>query len=74
MARKHDYMLLGRLLCDCKYYLGNGNRKAKHLWAGDEQEQIDKMRELWDAMPADGKPEWLTREHIDNYAKQMGVK
>lgn len=35
MARKHDYMLLGRLLCDCKYYLGNGNRKAKHLWTGD---------------------------------------
>lgn len=74
MAAKLNHMLLGRLECDCKYYLGNGNRKAKHLWAGDEQEQIDKMRELWDAMPADGKPEWLTREQIDNYAKQMGVK
>lgn len=74
MARKHDYMLLSRLLCDCKYYLGNGNRSARCLWACDEQEQINKMRELWDGMPENGKPEWLTREEIDNYAKQMGVK
>ena len=74
MARKRDYMLLSRLLCDCKYYLGNGNRSPRCLWACDEQEQIDKMRELWDGMPENGKPEWLTREEIDNYAKQMGVK
>lgn len=74
MARKHDYMLLGRLLCDCKYYLGKGNRSPRCLWTCDEQEQIDKMRELWDGMPENGKPEWLTREEIDNYAKQMGVK
>ena len=74
MATKFDYMLLDRLAQDCEYYLGNGNRNAKQLWAGSEQAQIDKMRELWDAMPADGKPEWLTREQIDNYAKQMGVK
>ncbi len=74
MATKFDYMLLDRLTQDCEYYLGNGNRQAKHLWAGNEQAQIDKMRELWDAMPNDGKPEWLTREQIDNFALQMGAK
>jgi len=71
MATKFDYMLLDRLAQDCEYYLGNGNRNAKQLWAGSEQAQIDKMRELWDGMPDDGKPEWLTREQIDNLALQM---
>lgn len=66
-------MLLDRLRCDCNYYLGHGNRDAKHaLWAGDEQEQINKMRELYDLVPE--KPEWLTREQIDEYAAQMGAK
>lgn len=74
MATEFDYMLLGRLESDCEYYLGYGNRNAKQLWAGSEQAQIDKMRELWDGMPENGKPEWLTREQIDNYALQMGAK
>ena len=74
MAAEFNYMLLDRLAQDCDYYLGNGNRHAKYLWAGNEQSQINKMRELWDAMPEDAKPEWLTREQIDNYALQMGVK
>lgn len=30
------------------------------------------MRELYDLLPI--KPEWLTREQIDKYAAQMGVK
>ena len=38
----------------------------------DEQKQIDKMRELYDLLPV--KPEWLTREQIDEYAARMGVK
>ena len=50
-----------------------GNRDANHsLWAHDEQKQIDKMRELYDLLPI--KPEWLTREQIDEYAAQMGAK
>lgn len=48
-------------------------RNAEHcLWAHDEQKQIDKMRELYDLLPV--KPEWLTREQIDEYAARMGVK
>ena len=69
---KFNYMLLDRLRCDCEYYLGYGNRDANSLWAHDEQKQIDKMRELYDLLPI--KPEWLTREQIDAFTAQMGVK
>lgn len=67
---RHNYMLLNRLQLDCSYYPGYD---AKHnLWAGDEQEQIDKMRELYDLVPE--KPDWLTEEQINKYASKMGVK
>lgn len=70
--KRYNYMLLSRLQADCDYYLGHGNRDAKHaLWAKDEQKHIDKMRELYNML--DPKPEWLSAEQIDNYAKQMGV-
>lgn len=70
---EHNYRLLSRLKSDCNYYLGYGGRDANHaLWAKDEQKQIDKMRELYDLVPQ--KPEWLTREQIDEYAYKMGVK
>lgn len=68
----HEYMLLGRLQSDCKYYLDLGYRCANCLWAHDEQKQIDKMRELYDMLPV--KPEWLTREQIGEYAANMNVK
>lgn len=65
---KFEYMLLNRLQCD--YYLGYGGRDAQHcLWAHDEQKQIDAR-----ALRFVVKPEWLTREQIDDYAKQLGVK
>ena len=64
--------MLSRLQIDCDYYLGYGNRDAKHaLWAGEEQAHINKMRELYDKVWP--KPDWLTVEDINGYAKQMGV-
>lgn len=74
MDSKFNYMLLSRLQGDCDYYLGNGNRCARQLWVGNEQAQIDKMRELWHSFAKDAKPEWLTMAQIDDYAKRMGVK
>ena len=64
-----DYRLLDRLRSDCEYFLGAGGRAEKHLWAGSVYEQIVKMRELYDALPQ--KPEWLTKEAIDDYADRM---
>ena len=45
-AERFNYMMLSRLLTDVKYYLGNGNRFAGHLWAGDEKKQIEEMKRL----------------------------
>lgn len=66
---KHNF--LGRMQIDCEYYLGNGGRNPKHLWAGNEQEQIEAMRALHNSFPDDAKPQYLTTEQIDKYAEQM---
>ena len=66
---KPNYMMLSRLKSDCDYYLGNGNRNPRNLWAGDEAKQIAKMREYYDKVPEE--PEWLTKEDIDSYEDKM---
>jgi hypothetical protein len=65
------YQLLSRLQSDCNYYLGNGNRHKKHLWAEDETEQIITMKQLWNSFSSEDKPEWLTWEDILNYENKM---
>lgn len=72
MDERFEYMLLDRLRQDCDYYLNYAGRNPKSLWAGNEQQQIDKMRELYNSVPE--KPLWLTREQIDEYAARMGAK
>ncbi|WP_088510978.1 LPD11 domain-containing protein [Burkholderia ubonensis] len=64
-----NYQLLARLQQDCEYYLGFGHRAKKHLWAGDEAEQIQKMKELYEGFSE--KPEWLTLEDIERYEAAM---
>lgn len=68
---EYNYMLLDRLKQDCEYFLGNGNGSVKHLWAGDIDEQIDKMKELYNSFTDDEKPEWITMDDINNYEKEM---
>lgn len=67
----NDYRLLDRLRTDCDYYLGAGGRSEKHLWAGNVEKQIAKMRELYASLPE--KPEWLSEQDIDRYEQQMTV-
>lgn len=69
--KSYRYMLLDRMRSDCEYYLGNGNRCEKHLWAGNEKEQIACMKALWHSFPAGEKPEWLPYEKIAEYEKKM---
>ncbi|WP_176397874.1 LPD11 domain-containing protein [Bacillus cereus] len=68
---KFNYQLLSRLQMDCDYYLGNGDRNARHLWAENEKEQIEKMKELHNSFADDAKPEWLTFDQILEYEKLM---
>jgi len=65
------YKLLSRMKSDCEYYLGNGNRHPKHLWAENEAEHIEIMRLLHQSFPEDRKPEWLSEADINNYEKAM---
>ena len=67
------YQLLSRLQSDCEYYLGNGNRNKKQLWAEDEREQIEVMKLLYNSFWDENKPEWLSMTDIENYEKQMVV-
>lgn len=71
-SQRKEYILLSRLKQDCDYYLGNGNRNARHLWADTPEEQIKKMKELYSVLSK--KPEWLTEDDILNYEKAMTTK
>lgn len=70
-ADSFKLMLLDRMKQDCNFYLGNGNRLKKYLWAGDEAEHIANMKALRNSFPEDEKPEWLTMEQIEAYEKEM---
>ena len=70
-AERFNYMMLGRLESDCKYYLGNGGKYKGHLYYKDEQKHIDEMKELYNNFPDNKKPEWLTWEKILNYEEMM---
>lgn len=69
--KKFRYSMLGRLKSDCDYFLGNGNRNERHLWAHSIDEQIAKMKELHNSFADDEKPEWLTMDQIDEYERKM---
>lgn len=64
-----EYRLLERLRSDCEYFLGEGMRAEKHLWAGNVTAQIDKMWELYNEVTE--KPEWFTKEQIESYQERM---
>lgn len=66
-----QYMMLSRMQRDCEYFLGYGNRSVTILSESDPQHHINRMKELWKELPADGKPEWLTWEQLLNYEKEL---
>ena len=63
------YMLLERLQEDCEYYLGNGNRNSKYLWALNESEHINEMKGIYNYLEV--KPDWLTMQEIENFEQQF---
>ena len=66
-----EYQMLARLRADCEYFLGNGGRCEKYLWAGNIADHIKEMRNRWEGFADDEKPEWLTKEQIDDYERRM---
>lgn len=67
------YQMLDRMKQDCEYYLNHGNRNPEILCGGSEQKHIENMQAIWNTFSATDKPEWLSYEDIEEYAKQMGV-
>lgn len=70
-ADRYKYMLLDRLRTDCGYFLGNGNRNNRTLWAGSVDTHLECMKLLWDSFPEDDRPEWLPASDLDQYAQDM---
>lgn len=72
---KYQYMLLGRMQMDCKYYISNKDKVndlegiSKHLWAGTPEKQIEYMKAIWNNL--EEKPEWLSMEDIEKFEKEM---
>ena len=71
---RYTYMMLDRLRTDCKYFLGNGNGQVKYLQQLNVTDQIAYMRELWNKLPQDGKPDWISLEQIAEHERQMIAK
>lgn len=67
-SETYRYQLLGRLKADCDYFLNTG---SKHFWSGDERDQIEVMKILYETFPADKKPEWLNLEQIKEYENKI---
>ncbi len=66
---RFNYMLISRLKMDCDYFLGNGHRNKKHLWADSVSEQIQRMKELFNSFKE--KPEWITFKEIERIEIEM---
>lgn len=63
------YMLLSRMIMDCRYFIEYPHNK--HLWAETPEDQIQLMKELYNSF--EEKPEWTSLEEIEELAKSMGV-
>lgn len=68
---KFNYMMLGRLQADVKYFLGYGGGNVKHLYYDTIDEHIGEMKRLWNNFPNELKPEWLSYDEIEEYETQM---
>jgi len=70
-AREKDYMMLGRLLSDCNYFLGNGNGYTGHLYYDEVDKHCDEMKKLYLSFSEKDKPEWIDLDIIENLRTKM---
>ena len=64
-----DEKMLFRLVGDCKYYLGHGNKDKNVLWAKNIADQIFEMRRLYYSLVV--KPNDVTDEDIRLFSLAM---
>jgi len=63
------YRMLSRMESDVKYYLGPAGRSNKALWAGNPEEHLEYMEEIYSQLKE--KPEWLSEKTLREYRKQV---
>jgi len=68
------YMMLGRFKADCDGYIDPLDCRyqwTERLWARDEKNHIQNMKDLYNTFSEDKKPQWLTWDQILEYERQM---
>ena len=78
---KFQYMMLSRLQSDCVGFFGRDDDESSHMdcryhnehfiWGKDIRKLVSEMKRLWDEIPEDLKPEWLTREEVEGFCKRV---
>lgn len=66
---RFDYMMLDRMRTDCEYY--NSAEHYNHAHASTAKQMIERMKEIWNKLPGDLKPRWITWEKICEYEKKF---
>ena len=74
-----QYMMLGRLIEDCRAFFGDGRGDRSmdcryhnecFIWGSSIKHLVSRMKELWNQIPEDIKPEWMTWEEVEEFEKQ----
>lgn len=68
-AFKFDYMMLSCMQMGCKYYQSAWSYNNAHFQTA--KEMIESMKEHWNKIPDDLKPEWISWEEILEYEKKF---
>ena len=66
-GQKHKYMMLDRMLQDCKYFLRNPYER--HLYFPSIARHMKEMRQYWRELNI--KPEWLSYKQIGRLEHKM---
>lgn len=67
-GQEHKYMMLGRLLSDCKYFIKTGPN-VRNLYFPNIARHTKEMRMYWKELNI--KPEWLSYEQIGKLEHKM---
>lgn len=73
---RFEYSMLGRLKNDCDGFLSEGDcryHNPQGICGYTVENHIEKMKEFWNKIPEDLKPEWLTWEQILDYESRMNA-
>lgn len=66
-----QYSMLERRIRDCEYFLGYGFGAEWKLYDGTIEKTCDAMDELYESFPDSAKPDWISKEKIQEYREKM---